>query len=87
MYDEAVLGPIDDFEELTEYLLDYENNWHMGNDNDDDWVNAVLKETPNLASVGYNKIEVSGHTFVLYFSDIKVSAFHYKMKLVLLIVT
>jgi len=57
MYDEAVLGPIDDFEELTEYLLDYENNWHMGNDNDDDWVNAVLKETPNLASVGYNKIE------------------------------
>ena len=59
MYDEAVLGPIDDFEELAEYLLDYEDNWHMGNDSEDVWVNAVLSGTPNLLSLGYNKEDVS----------------------------
>ena len=59
MYDEAVLGPIDDFEEMAEYLLDYEKNWHMGSDNDDLWMKAVLNGTPNLASVGYNKEDVS----------------------------
>lgn len=59
MYDEAVLGPIDDFQELAENLLDYEQNWHMGNDDVDAWVNAVLAGTPNLLSVGYQKEDVS----------------------------
>ena len=65
MYDEAVLGPIDDFEEMAECLFDYENNWHMGNDDEDTWVKAVLGEIPNLASVGYNKEDVSIRIFTL----------------------
>eukprot|EP00795_Rhopilema_esculentum_P002949 gene2949-1198_t len=55
MYDEAVLGPIADFEEFAEYLTDYEENWHMGNDHDMQWINAVLNNVPSLLSVGYDK--------------------------------
>lgn len=65
MYDEAVLGPIEDFEETAEYLLDYETNWHMGNDDDEDWMNAVLSGVPNLLSIGYRKIDVSDKSEVL----------------------
>ena len=59
MYDEAVLGPIADFEEFAEYLRDYEENWHMGNDHDMHWINAVLNGVPSLLSVGYDKDNVS----------------------------
>lgn len=59
MYDEAVLGPIDDFEELAEYLLDYEENWHIGNDDDIHWRNAIMCDMPNLLSIGRDKENVS----------------------------
>eukprot|EP00794_Sanderia_malayensis_P019841 gene19841-21783_t len=52
MYDEAVLGPIEDFEELAETFMDYEENWHMGIDTDQAWTDAVLANTPSLLSVG-----------------------------------
>ncbi len=59
MYDEAVLGSIDDFEELAETLLDHEENWHMGSDKDEAWKKAVLANIPNLLSVGHDVDNVS----------------------------
>ena len=59
MYDEAVLGSIDDFEELAETLVDYEQNWHMGSDAESAWIDAVRSNRPNLLSVGRDKENVS----------------------------
>lgn len=59
MYDEAVLGEVTSHEELAEYLTEYENDWYMGKDTDDDWAKAVINNKPNLFSLGRNPDDVS----------------------------
>lgn len=59
MYDEAVLGEATSHEELAEYLTEYENDWYMGKDTDEDWARAVINNKPNLFSLGRNPDDVS----------------------------
>ena len=59
MYDEAVLGEVSSHEEFNEYLTEYDNDWYMGQDTDEDWNIAVINDKPNLFALGRNKDDVS----------------------------
>ncbi|XP_060030853.1 pecanex-like protein 4 isoform X2 [Erinaceus europaeus] len=54
MIDKASLGPIEDFQELINYLEEYENDWYIGVVSDEKWKEAVLQEKPYLFSLGYD---------------------------------
>ncbi len=58
-YDEAVLGPVDDHDELLETLNDYEENWFIGIENKPGWNEAILQEKANLFTIGYDADKVS----------------------------
>ncbi|CAH6840904.1 Pcnx4 [Phodopus roborovskii] len=53
MVDKASLGPIEDFEELTNCLREYERSWYIGLVSEDQWKEAILEEKPCLFSLGY----------------------------------
>jgi len=59
MYDEACLGEADDFNEIVEYLKSYDDKSFIGCEEEESWKQAVLQETPNLFSLGYNSNDVS----------------------------
>ena len=65
MYDEAVLGEVSDNEELIEYLTEYDTEWYIGCEGDQEWRASILNEIPHLFSMGADKEKVK-HT--LYFS-------------------
>ncbi|XP_036061872.1 pecanex-like protein 4 isoform X3 [Onychomys torridus] len=53
MVDKASLGPIEDFEELTNCLTEYERDWYIGLVSEEQWKEAILEEKPCLFSLGY----------------------------------
>ena len=63
MYDQSVLGEINDFDEMAEYLNDYDKNWYMGSDESSEWIEAVLNNKPNLLSIGHDSENVSYDSF------------------------
>ena len=66
MYDEACLGEAGDFGELVEYLSGYDDSSFIGCEEEESWKEAVLREVPNLFSLGYNTNNVkSTHTHTL----------------------
>ena len=58
MYDEAVLGEVCDNAELTEYLIEYDTEWYIGCEGDQEWRACILSETPHLFSMGADKEKV-----------------------------
>ena len=66
-YDEAVLGPVEDHDELLETLNDYEENWFIGIENKPGWNEAVLNEKANLFTIGYDADKVSSQNFFIAF--------------------
>ncbi|XP_070606683.1 pecanex-like protein 4 isoform X3 [Erythrolamprus reginae] len=54
MVDKASLGPVEDFQELLNYLEEYENDWYIGLVSEKEWPQAVLQETPYLFSLGHD---------------------------------
>lgn len=54
MIDKASLGPIEDFQELTNCLEEYESDWYIGLVSDEKWKEAILQEKPCLFSLGYD---------------------------------
>ncbi|XP_028678221.1 pecanex-like protein 4 [Erpetoichthys calabaricus] len=54
MFDKASLGPVEDFEELANYLEEYEKDWYIGLVSDVGWKLAVLQEKPYLFSLGHD---------------------------------
>ena len=62
MYDEACLGEASDFGELVEYLGSYDNSSFIGCEDEESCKEAVLREVPNLFSLGYNTSNVKSHT-------------------------
>lgn len=62
MYDEACLGEASDFGELVEYLSSYDNSSFIGCEDEESWKEAVLREVPNLFSLGYNINNVNQYT-------------------------
>ena len=68
-YDEAVLGPVDDHDELLETLKDYEENWCIGIENKPGWNEAILQEKANLFTIGYDADKVSEYRLSNIFSS------------------
>ncbi|NXB99056.1 PCX4 protein, partial [Orthonyx spaldingii] len=54
MVDKASLGPVEDFQELVNYLEEYESDWYIGLVSDLEWQQAVLQEKPYLFSLGHD---------------------------------
>ncbi|NWV07584.1 PCX4 protein, partial [Ptilonorhynchus violaceus] len=54
MVDKASLGPVENFEELVNYLEEYESDWYIGLVSDLEWQQAVLQEKPYLFSLGHD---------------------------------
>ncbi|NXB10967.1 PCX4 protein, partial [Cnemophilus loriae] len=54
MLDQASLGPVENFEELVNYLEEYESDWYIGLVSDLEWQQAVLQEKPYLFSLGHD---------------------------------
>lgn len=57
-YDEAVFGEFHDDNELNKMLQDYEINWHIDIENNQDWNAAILAEKPYLFTIGYDSEQV-----------------------------
>ncbi|XP_071482865.1 pecanex-like protein 4 [Diadema antillarum] len=53
-YDQTVLGEATDNDELVEYLQEYEDEWYIGKDSDDQWSEAVKMDKPKLFSLVYD---------------------------------
>ncbi|XP_069772406.1 pecanex-like protein 4 [Narcine bancroftii] len=54
MFDQASLGPVENFAELVNYLEEYDRNWFIGMVSEPLWQQAVLQEKPYLFSLGYD---------------------------------
>ncbi|NXO23573.1 PCX4 protein, partial [Cisticola juncidis] len=54
MLDKASLGPVENFQELVNYLEEYESDWYIGLVSDLEWQQAVLEEKPYLFSLGHD---------------------------------
>ena len=60
LYDEAAIGEASDNEELfSDYLSNYDTDWHIGNEDDGEWADAVLSQKPHLFSMDYDQETVS----------------------------
>jgi len=59
-YDSFILGS--EFEENEDFmnaLKEYEELWFIGLEEDDEWKDAILQETPNIFTLGKNEKDVS----------------------------
>ncbi|XP_060062887.1 pecanex-like protein 4 [Ylistrum balloti] len=54
MLDQMLLGEATSSEELQEYMEEYDRDWYIGLESDDQWKTAVLASKPNLFSLGHN---------------------------------
>ncbi len=59
MYDEASLGEVENWEELVDYLEEYERDWSIGSEKDETWEEAILSNTPHLFSLGQDLDKVA----------------------------
>ena len=50
-----MLGEANDFDELCQYLQEYDNEWFIGGE-DESWERAILKETLHLFSMDFEKV-------------------------------
>lgn len=57
-YDQIVLGEGDEDEDLITNLEDYESNWYLGSDTDEEWKEAIKRQKPELFSLMFNPQEV-----------------------------
>lgn len=58
MLDQTLLGEVTSPEELQEYLEEYDRDWYIGLESDDQWKSAILSNKPNLFSLGHNNQQV-----------------------------
>jgi len=58
MLDQVLLGEASTPEEVQEYLEEYDRDWYIGLESDEEWKSAVLVSQPNLFSLGHNKQQV-----------------------------
>jgi len=58
MYDEGSLGEVESLEELADYLEDYERNWCITNEKEEEWNSAILSKFPHLFSIDHDPEDV-----------------------------
>ena len=73
LYDEAVLGEANGFNELCQYLEEYDNEWFIGGE-DESWQRAILKETLHLFSMDLEKVG-DINTMIIRWNNIKYTSF------------
>ncbi|XP_071796734.1 pecanex-like protein 4 isoform X1 [Asterias amurensis] len=56
-YDQAVLGEADDFDEISEYIQQYNTEYYFGRDNDPEWAESVQQGIPQLFSLLHDSSE------------------------------
>ena len=56
--DQTLLGEASSLEELQEYMEEYDKTCYFGCDNDPEWQQAIVNNTPTLFSLGHNPIQV-----------------------------
>ncbi|KAK6181580.1 hypothetical protein SNE40_009406 [Patella caerulea] len=72
MIDHMIMGDISSHEELTEYLQDYDDNWYIGLETEDDWRNGIVDNKHNLFSLGHNSIQGTYNSRVLSLQEVMV---------------
>lgn len=44
--------------EFEEYLTEFDRDWYIGLEKEEEWKTSVLNSVPNLFSLGHNKAQV-----------------------------
>lgn len=65
VYDSYVLG-VDLDKDLLDILKDFEQQWFIGDEEDELWTSHILQGTPNLLSIGFDKKKVSLYSVFMY---------------------
>ncbi len=66
LYDEAVLGEMSDDCELMDTLVDYDTNWHIGQEgNTEEWERSVIRETRSLFSIGHEQVSIIAYNIII----------------------
>ena len=71
-YDQAVLGEADDFDEISEYIQQYDTEYYFGRDNDPEWAESVQQGIPQLFSLLHDSSEVKPFTPFCYLHTNKI---------------
>lgn len=69
LYDEAVLGEVTTLSELCDYIVEYEKDWFIGNEDEEEWQAAVVSEKEHLFSIDYDQEKVYIHFHVCMYYD------------------
>ncbi|PIK43364.1 putative pecanex-like protein 4-like [Apostichopus japonicus] len=62
---QKISGEGDEDEDLITNLEDYESNWYLGSDTDEEWKEAIKRHKPELFSLMFNPQENTYHGRVL----------------------
>ncbi|KAK7104932.1 pecanex-like protein 4 [Littorina saxatilis] len=73
MLDAALLGDIEEHEELEESLREFDSQWYVGMEGDAHWKAAVLENRANLFSLGHNNVQSTYTSRTLTMQDVAVS--------------
>ncbi|XP_076098379.1 pecanex-like protein 4 [Mytilus galloprovincialis] len=65
MLDQILIGEANTPEETQEYFEEYDKDWYIGLEKDDDWKAAVLSSRKQLFSMGHNKAQGTYNSRVL----------------------
>lgn len=65
MLDQILIGEANSHEEVQEYFEEYDKDWYIGTETDDEWKSAVLSSRKQVFSLGHNKAQGTYNSRVL----------------------
>ncbi|ESP02796.1 hypothetical protein LOTGIDRAFT_110843 [Lottia gigantea] len=72
MIDHMLMGDIDNNEELRECLEDYDDNWYIGLESEEEWKSGIIDNKKNLFSLGHNSIQGTYSSRILSLQEVMV---------------
>ncbi|XP_061168054.1 pecanex-like protein 4 [Saccostrea echinata] len=57
MLDQTLMGEATTPGEFEEYLMEFDKDWYIGLEKEEEWKSSVLNSVPNLFSLGHNKAQ------------------------------
>lgn len=58
MLDQVLMGEATTPAEFEDYLTEFDRDWYIGLEKEEEWKTSVLNSVPNLFSLGHNKAQV-----------------------------
>lgn len=58
MLDQVLMGEATTPAEFEEYLMEFDRDWYIGLEKEEEWKTSVLNSVPSLFSLGHNKAQV-----------------------------